>query len=116
MALKKYSEMDLKAVDSDEVKDVAMLNAIGAPEGWDSHTLRVFRIEPGGHTPRHQHDWEHINYCISGRAKLRIGDEVKEFSAKDFAFIPGNTDHQFTNPFDEPVEFICIVPNTAYQK
>jgi quercetin dioxygenase-like cupin family protein len=116
MAVKHYAQLKLQTLTSDDVDRTAMTNVIGAPEGWESHTLRVFRIEPGGHTPRHQHDWEHVNYCISGSAKLRIGDEVTEFQQGDFAFVPPNTDHQFTNPFDEAVEFICIVPNKAYKQ
>jgi len=30
---------------------------------------------------------------------------------KDFAFVPPNIEHQFSNPNDEDFEFICIVPN-----
>lgn len=116
MAVKKYTELKLDDISSDDVDRTAMTNVIGAPDGWNSHTLRVFRIEPGGHTPRHQHDWEHVNYCISGKAQLRIGDTVTEFGRRDFAFIPPNTQHQFTNPFSDPVEFICIVPNRAYKQ
>ncbi|MCP4706044.1 MAG: cupin domain-containing protein, partial [candidate division Zixibacteria bacterium] len=34
-----------------------------------------------------------------------------EVSEKDYAFVPPNTEHQFSNPFDKDFEFICIVPN-----
>jgi len=115
MAIHKYKDIELTPVDMDGVDQVAMSNVISSAEGWTNHTLRVFRIEPGGHTPRHQHPWEHINYVIKGKATLRLGDRVQEIGEKDFAVVPGNTEHQFQNPFDEPFEFICIVPNSAYR-
>jgi mannose-6-phosphate isomerase-like protein (cupin superfamily) len=34
-----------------------------------------------------------------------------EIVKKDFAFVPPNTLHQFRNPYDQDLEFICIVPN-----
>jgi quercetin dioxygenase-like cupin family protein len=111
MAIFRYDEIALQPVDMDGVKDTTKSNVIGPPQGWDSHTLRVFRIEPEGNTPRHQHDWEHVNHVISGRGQLMIAGETFELSEKDFAFVPPNTEHQFTNPHNEPFEFICIVPN-----
>lgn len=116
MAIHKYNNIALDPVDMDGVEQVSMSNIIAAAEGWKDHTLRVFRIEPGGFTPRHQHPWGHINYVIKGKGTLRLGDDVEEIGAKDFAVVPGNTEHQFRNPFDEPFEFICIVPNSAYQQ
>ena len=111
MSVEKYSNMQLTDVQMDGVRDASKANVIGPEQGWDNHTLRVFRLGPGGYTPRHQHDWEHVNHVITGRGKLRIGDEIHDLSEKDFAFVPPNTEHQFENPYDEPFEFICIVPN-----
>jgi len=105
-----YNEMKPTPVKMDGVKDVTKVNVVGPDQGWDSHVLRVFRIEPGGFTPRHKHDWEHINHVISGRGRLRIAENVHEIGEKDFAVVPPNTEHQFENPYDEPFEFICIVP------
>lgn len=111
MPVVKYRSMTLGEVKAEGVKDASKANVIGQPEGWSDHTLRVFRLQPGGFTPHHQHDWEHINHIIKGRGRLRIGDRVHELEAKDFAFVPPNTMHQFENPYDEEFEFICIVPN-----
>ena len=85
-------------------------DVIGHNEGWDSHTMRLFRILSGGHSPHHQHDWEHINYVTKGRGQLQIGEKINELAVGDFALVPSNIKHQFSNPNDEPFEFICIVP------
>lgn len=114
MPVIKYQEIELSPLEMEDTVETRGLNVIGPPEGWENHTLRLFRIEPGGHTPHHQHDWPHINHVVSGKGTLTLGDTVYQLTEKDFAFVPPNTLHQFTNPHDEPFEFICIVPQKAY--
>lgn len=111
MPVVKYTDMKMTEINMSGVSKATKCNVIGGTEGWTDHTLRVFRLQPGGFTPRHQHDWEHINHIVKGRGRLRIGDQVHELTEKDFAFVPPNTEHQFENPYDEEFEFICIVPN-----
>jgi quercetin dioxygenase-like cupin family protein len=111
MPVVSYDDISRAKVDMDGVKDVTKANVIGSREGWRDHVMRVFRINPGGFTPRHHHDWEHVNHVIRGRGRLRLGETVHELREKDFAFVPPNTEHQFENPYEEPFEFICIVPN-----
>ncbi len=111
MPVIKYQNMKLAPVNAPGVKNVTKANVVGSPEGWPEHTLRVFRLEPGGFTPHHQHDWEHVNYVIRGKGRLKLADQTHELGEKDFAFVPPNTTHQFENPYAEPFEFICIVPN-----
>jgi quercetin dioxygenase-like cupin family protein len=71
----------------------------------------VFKIAPGGHLPQHQHDWERVNYIISGKGRLMMAGTGHEIVEKDFAFVPPHTLHQFRNRYDHDLEFICIVPN-----
>jgi quercetin dioxygenase-like cupin family protein len=111
MPVVRYDDMQMNSVTMDGVKNTYKANVIGKPEGWPEHTLRVFRLGAGGFTPRHRHDWEHVNYVIKGRGRLRIGDTVHEMNEKDFAFVPPGAEHQFENPYDGDFEFICIVPN-----
>jgi quercetin dioxygenase-like cupin family protein len=106
-----YDRITGHAVEAEGVKGVTKANVVGEREGWEHHTLRVFRVEPGGYTPQHQHDWEHVNYVIKGKGKLLLNGETRALQEKDFAFVPPNTPHQFKNESDELFEFICIVPN-----
>ena len=100
MPVVKYSDIKRGDVKMDGVANTTKANVIGPPEGWEENTLRVFRIAPGGFTPHHQHDWEHVNYVIKGKGTLTIGDETFEVAEKDFALVPPNTVHQFQNPND----------------
>jgi quercetin dioxygenase-like cupin family protein len=111
MPIRKYNDLLATEVQMEGAKNVLKKIPIGASEGWEGYTLRTFTLEPGGHTPKHSHDWEHVNYIIRGMGILMIDGKDHEVSEKDFALVPPNIDHQFSNPFDETFEFICIVPN-----
>lgn len=110
MPVMKNREIEMASVSMEGVKGAAKANVIGPEQGWEDHTLRVFAIEPGGFTPLHQHDWQHINYIIAGKGELMIDGHPHEVSAGDYAYIPPNTEHQFTNPNEDEFKFICIVP------
>jgi len=111
MAIRKYNDIEEIDVTMDGISGVTKRIPISKPEGWKDYTLRVFKIKPGGNTPAHQHDWEHVNYIMAGRGKLMIDGTEYDVSKKDFALVPPNKKHQFRNPYDEDFEFICIVPN-----
>jgi len=111
MPVIKYDQIQLEDVNMDGVHKASKSNVVAKPEGWQDYTLRVFRLAPGGYSPHHKHDWEHINYVMKGKGTLSIGDDIKEISDGDFAFVPPNEVHQFRNPYNSDFEFICIVPN-----
>jgi quercetin dioxygenase-like cupin family protein len=111
MPVRKYAEVEANKVEMEDVVDVVKKVPIGKDEGWDNYTLRTFTIGPGGHTPKHTHDWEHVNYIIRGQGKLMIDGREHIVESRDFALVPANAEHQYSNPFDEDFEFICIVPN-----
>ncbi|OGD26300.1 MAG: hypothetical protein A2Y56_13400 [Candidatus Aminicenantes bacterium RBG_13_63_10] len=111
MPVRPYAEIEDIPVAMSDAVGVTKKTPIGKAEGWEGYTLRVFKIAPGGHTPKHQHDWEHVNAVLSGKGRLMLDGVWRELGEKDFAFVPPNALHQFQNPYDEDFEFICIVPN-----
>lgn len=111
MSVRKYADIEEVQVTWGDAVGVSKKIPIGKNEGWEGYTLRAFKIAPGGHTPKHQHDWEHVNYVISGRGRLIMAGVEHEIAETDFALVPPNTQHQFQNPYDKDLEFICIVPN-----
>lgn len=110
MPVIKNSNIQHDPVVMDGVLGAAKANVVGPDQGWESHTMREFTIAPQGHTPRHQHDWEHINYVVAGKGQLTIGEQTHELAAGDYALVPPNADHQFQNPYGDEFKFICIVP------
>ena len=86
---------------------------ISRNDGTPNFCFRVFTIEPGGHTPYHTHDSEHLNYMIKGRGAIVDEQGIKHpIKEGDFALILPNEKHQFRNISDtDPVVVICAVPN-----
>jgi quercetin dioxygenase-like cupin family protein len=99
-------------VDVEGAKNVYKQLPIGQDDGSPAFSIRVFTVEPDGHTPYHQHPSEHLNYVIEGRGALvtESGDEQK-IEKGDFALVLPNEKHQYRNRSkDEPLVMICAVP------
>ena len=89
-------------------KQVPLSREDGAPV----YSYRVFTVEPGGYTPYHQHNYEHMNYIIEGNGALvNEQGEEKAIKAGDFALVLPNEKHQYRNKSEEkPMVIICGVP------
>ena len=89
---------------------------IGSAEGSPNFSFRVFTIEPGGHTPFHSHDAEHVNYIIEGEGELvRQNQPALALGSGDFALVLPNEVHQYRNTSTKSaMRMICAVP-TAYE-
>jgi quercetin dioxygenase-like cupin family protein len=80
-------------------------------DGVPTFSFRVFTIEPGGYTPFHQHEFEHMNYVINGEGILVAEDGEHELSKGDFALILPGEQHQFKNSSEnQNLLIICAVP------
>lgn len=108
-------DLQAKILTSPEVKDASIKVLVSPQEGWQGHVLRVLDVEKGGHTPKHQHPWYHVNYIIKGDGELMIDGKVEKVSAGSYAYIPGNTIHQFRNVGEDTFSFICIVPEEGHK-
>jgi len=85
---------------------------ISAADGSPNFSVRVFTIEPHGHTPYHRHPFEHLNYVISGNGHLvDESGERKPIRTGDFVLVLPNEMHQYRNASEsEPLIVICAVP------
>ena len=41
-------------------------------DGAPVYALRMVEIEPGGHSPRHSHPYEHENFVVEGKGRVMI--------------------------------------------
>lgn len=72
--------------------------------------MRCFSIEAGGHMPHHTNTVEHEQFVLSGRARVRVGDESFEAKAGDILYIPANAPHSYETVGDEAYTFLCLIP------
>ena len=83
---------------------------IGPADGAPNFALRRFTMGAGGGVPLHTNTVEHEQYVLEGRARLVLGDEVREVGKGDCLYIPAGLPHSY-EVLDGPFEFLCIVPN-----
>lgn len=92
------------------IKDAFKKLLISPKDGWEGHALRVFELKSGGHTPKHEHPWFHVNYILKGKGILHLDGIDYEIEEGSFAYVPAGKTHQFINNSNGDLEFICIVP------
>ncbi len=84
---------------------------ISRENGTPTFSFRVFTIEPGGHTPLHNHPFEHLNYIIEGAGTVIAEKLEHKLKKGDFVMVPPSETHQYRNTSaNEPLVMICAVP------
>ncbi|MDY6787708.1 MAG: cupin domain-containing protein [candidate division WOR-3 bacterium] len=110
MKINKINEIERLHLKADDLKDVTKQVLIGADDGSDNIIMRLFTVRPGGYTPYHQHDFEHVVKIERGEG-IAI-DKYGEHSVKEgmVLFVKPGEIHQFKNQSDSEFAFICIIP------
>jgi quercetin dioxygenase-like cupin family protein len=75
--------------------------------------MRQFEVAPGGFTPKHHHPYEHEVFVLEGSGVVVEGDTERVLKAGNLVFVQPNEVHQFRNTGDQPLKFLCLVPNSA---
>jgi len=99
-------------VEMDGASNVTRQVLIGPDDGSENIIMRLFKIRSGGYTPHHKHNFEHVIKVLSGKG-VAIAENGQEhrIQAGQSLFIQANDMHQFRNPYPQPFEFLCIIPN-----
>lgn len=112
MIITNLDNIEMKKVEMDGVKHAFKQVPLSREHGAPNFSFRVFTLEPGGHTPHHNHPFEHLNYIISGQGIVVRDDGSEEpVKAGDFVMILPGERHQYRNASkQEQFQFICAVP------
>lgn len=116
MQLKKLTEVPANEVAMEGAAGCRVRWLIGEKDNAPTFAMREFEVAPGGHTPRHFHDYEHEVYVLAGKGKIVDGDRELALAAGDVVFVAPNDVHQFRNTGSEPMRFLCLIPNSATGK
>jgi quercetin dioxygenase-like cupin family protein len=111
MKLMHYTEETPKRIDNDVAKGVAARLLIGKNDGAKNFCMRIFQLDPGGHTPLHRHEWEHEIFFHEGQGEIFLGDAWKQVGPGCAAFVPGEADHQIKNTGTGVLSFVCLIPS-----
>jgi quercetin dioxygenase-like cupin family protein len=91
-----------------------LTSEIGAP----NFELRYIEIPPNVPlSSQSKHPHEHEVFVVKGKGVLQGEENSESYEVKlspgQAIFIPGNEEHQWLNPYDEPLGIICVVPKGA---
>ncbi len=110
MKICRYQDVELKEVQDKDARGVSIRWVISEDDGAENFYMRVFDIQPGGHSPYHKHPWEHEVFILDGRAQVVTEDGPEDAPAGTVVFIQPGEQHQFRNETEEILRFICLIP------
>ncbi len=87
---------------------------IGKADNAPNFAMREFQVDPGGHTPKHHHPYEHEVYITEGQGTILEDGVAHSVKSGDVILVQPNEVHQFRNQSDAPFKFLCLIPNAAY--
>ncbi len=115
MLVKKQSEIPSTPVAMAGAFKVHMRMLLGPADDCPNFAMRKFTVSPGGHTPHHQHDYEHEVLVLSGQGTAVGPGGETPLKPGDVVYVPANEMHQFQNRSDTDFEFICLVPASVHK-
>lgn len=116
MQIKQSQQVPQNPVNMEGASGCQVRILVGENERAPNFVMRQFEVAPGGHTPRHFHDYEHEVYVLEGQGVVIDGDFERPLSAGDVVFVAPDDVHQFRNTGNGPLKFLCLIPNSATSK
>ena len=113
MKIEKSDNIKKSPVVHEGAKDVEIRWLISKEDGAENFAMRMFEIQPGGHTPLHTHPHEHEVFIIEGNGVFVFEDKEHAFGPEHVIFVPGGKEHQFKNTCDSLLRFLCLIPLSA---
>jgi len=86
---------------------------ISKEDGAENFAMRMFELEPGGHTSLHTHPHEHEVFIVEGKGVFVCEGREYPFGPEHVIFVPGGQEHCFKNTGDSILRFLCIIPADA---
>lgn len=111
MKVQRTEQVESNQVDMPGATGCQVRWLVGQPDGAPNFAMRQFIVEPGGHTPKHSHPYEHEIYILEGAGVAMEGDQEHPIKSGDFLYVQPDEVHQFRNTGDAPMKFLCLVPH-----
>jgi quercetin dioxygenase-like cupin family protein len=105
-----YKDVDLEIPKEEGIKDLKVRWLISKKDGANNFAMRLFELEPNGHSPLHQHNWEHEVFILEGSGVINGKEKEKQFNQGDVLFIKPMEWHQFVNTSNYILKFLCLIP------
>jgi quercetin dioxygenase-like cupin family protein len=110
MRIDRVQNVPAGPVKEKEAKGVKLQVLLSDKDGAPNFIMRVFEIEPGGHSMYHTHPWEHEVYVLEGKGNVMQKGKAHPIEKDSFVLVAPDEEHQFVNASDKPLKFICVIP------
>ena len=100
-------------VEVEGAKDVEIRWLISKEDGAENFAMRMFELQPGGHTPLHTHSHEHEVFVVEGQGTVVCEGQDYEFASEYVIFVPPNKEHRFKNTGESVLKMLCLIPASA---
>jgi len=105
------SKIQLEDMEESGAEGIRVRWLIKQEDGAPNFAMRLFELQPKGHSPLHSHHWEHEVYILEGDCRVTCEGQDRKASAGYLVFIPPNAMHQFVNVGQSTLKFLCLVPH-----
>lgn len=111
MIVEHQQDVAAEEVDMEGAENVTIQWLIDDKRGAPHFAMRRFVVGPDGHTPLHEHPWEHEIYVLEGEGAL-VDEDGNEHSLAPnrFGYVPAGETHQFKNTGSDDFVFLCMIP------
>jgi len=110
MKVERSANIVKKPVKVEGAQGVGIRVLISKEDGAPTFAMRMFEVEPGGHTPLHRHPHEHEVFVLEGAGVVVYEGRDHSLAPEDVVFVPGGHEHCFKNTGDSVLRFLCLVP------
>jgi len=107
-----FKKAELREVNDEGAEGVSIRWVISEKDGAKNFYMRVFDVQPGGHTPYHRHEWEHEVFILEGEAEVVTETGPEKAPAGTVVFAQPGELHQFRNAGSKLMRFICLIPSS----
>jgi len=108
--MKKVNFKDVEGESLDDTEGVDFKQLIGRSMRPPHFYMRIFEIAPGGHTPKHSHEWEHEVFVVKGNGKIVLKGGEERLKEGDAVYVESEELHQFVNSSKSTLRLICVIP------
>lgn len=107
--IRNIDEVEFAPVPMAGAEGASMAMMVGREHGAPNFAMRQFKVTPGGHTPRHSHDYEHEVLVLAGGGEVLLDGAYRPIKPGDVLLVPADEEHQF-KANAEGLRFVCLVP------
>jgi quercetin dioxygenase-like cupin family protein len=110
MIVREYHDVAAEKVTMAGAEAVTIRWLLGKDSPAPNFFLRLFEVQPGGHSPYHTHPSEHEIFVLEGSGRINAKGGSFPLAPGSFALVEPGEEHQFENTGKTVLKFLCLVP------